>query len=262
MGQKVSPIGFRTGIRLDWQSHWFAPKATYGDLLVEDAKIRRYVDEKCNRRMPKGAVAKTEIVRTRNEVKVTLHSGRPGIVIGPRGGEVDILRQELEVLTGSKVSVNVVEIKEPELNANIVAEAIAEQLAKRASFRRTMKQQCESCMNAGAQGVKITCSGRLGGAEMARKETQKRGSVPLQTLDANVDYALAVSKTTYGTIGVKVWIYKGKYGEEQKPVIVKRRPVMSRRTKKTNPAVKGKHRIPKKDDSKKEPDKTEPKKSQ
>ncbi len=214
MGQKVSPIGFRTGITLGWQSTWFATKANYGDFLVEDQKIRRYVDSRFNRRMPKGAVAKTEIIRTRNEVKVTLHSARPGVVIGPRGGEVDRFREELEEMTGRKISVNVIEIKEPDLNAALVAESIAEQLSKRASFRRTMKQYCESAMNAGAKGVKIICSGRLAGSEMSRKETQKLGSIPLHTLDANVDYARATSRTTYGAIGIKVWIYKGKFGEE------------------------------------------------
>jgi len=214
MGQKVSPIGFRTGITLGWQSTWFAPKANYGDFLVEDQKIRRHVDNRFNRTMPKGAVAKTEIIRTRNEVKVTLHSARPGVVIGPRGGEVDRLREELEDITGRKISVNVIEIKEPDLNATLVAEAIAEQLSKRASFRRTMKQYCELAMNAGAKGVKVICSGRLAGSEMSRKETQKLGSIPLHTLEANVDYAIATSRTTYGAIGVKVWIYKGKFGEE------------------------------------------------
>ena len=224
MGQKVSPIGFRTGITLGWQSTWFAPKADYGNFLVEDQKIRRYVDNRFNRRMPKGAVAKTEIIRTRNEVKVTLHSARPGVVIGPRGGEVDKLREELEDLTGRKISVNVIEIKDPELNSVLVAEAIAEQLSKRASFRRTMKQYCESAMQAGAKGVKIICAGRLGGSEMSRKETQKLGSIPLHTLDANVDYAVATSRTTYGAIGIKVWIYKGKFGEEIVPSQHRRRP--------------------------------------
>jgi len=217
MGQKVSPIGFRTGITLGWQSTWFAPKANYGVFLVEDQKIRQIVDKKYNRQMPNGAVAKIEVIRTRNEVKVTLHSARPGVVIGPRGGEVDKLREDLEEMTGRKVSVNVIEIKEPDLNATLVAEAIAEQLSKRASFRRTMKQHCESSMNAGAKGVKIICAGRLAGSEMARKETQKLGSIPLHTLDANVDYACATSRTTYGAIGVKVWIYKGKFGEEIEP---------------------------------------------
>ena len=223
MGQKTSPIGFRTGITLGWQSVWYAPKANYGNFLVEDQKIRRYIDMKFNRRMPKGAVARIEVVRTRNEVKVTLHSARPGVVIGPRGAEVERLQEELENMIDRKVGVNVIEIKSPDLNATLVAEAIAEQLSKRASFRRTMKQYCEFAMNAGAKGVKIICSGRLAGAEMARKETQKLGSIPLQTLDANVDYAVATSRTTYGTIGVKVWIYKGRFGEEIEPKFTRRR---------------------------------------
>jgi len=214
MGQKTSPIGFRTGITRGWQSIWFAPKANYGDYLVEDQKIRKFVDNKYNRQMPKGAVSMVEIIRTRNEVQVTLHSARPGIIIGPRGGEVEKLREELETLTGRKVIVNVTEIKEPDLDAKLVGEAIAEQLCKRASFRRIMKQHCESAVNAGAKGVKIMCSGRLAGSEMARKETQKLGSIPLHTLDANVDYATATARTTYGSIGIKVWIYKGKFGEQ------------------------------------------------
>ncbi len=236
MGQKVSPIGFRTGITLGWQSTWFATKADYGKFLVEDQRIRRYIDRKHNRQMPKGAVARVEIIRTRNEVKVTLHSARPGIVIGPRGGEVDKLREELEDLTGQKINVNVIEIKEPDLNAVLVGEAIAEQLCKRASFRRTMKQHCESAMNAGAKGVKIICSGRLGGAEMARKETQKLGSIPLHTLDANVDYAAATAFTTYGAVGVKVWIYKGKFGEVLEPKAGARRRRPSRRPASGSPA--------------------------
>jgi small subunit ribosomal protein S3 len=214
MGQKTSPIGFRTGVTRGWQSTWYAPKAAFGDFLVEDQRIRRYIDQRYNRQMPKGAVAKIEIIRTRNEVNITLHSARPGVVIGPRGGEVDRVREELEMLTDRKVAINVIEIKEPDLNAMLVAEAIAEQLSKRASFRRTMKQFCESAMNAGAKGVKIICSGRLAGSEMARKETQKLGSIPLHTLDADVDYAVATARTTYGAIGIKVWIYRGKFGEE------------------------------------------------
>jgi len=237
MGQKVSPIGFRTGVTLGWQSTWFAPKANYGEFLVEDQKIRRYVDNRFNRSMPKGAVAKTEIIRTRNEVKVTLHSARPGVVIGPRGGEVDKLREELEALTGRQINVNVIEIKEPDLNATLVAEAIAEQLGKRASFRRTMKQFCEAAMNAGAKGVKIICSGRLAGSEMARKETQKLGSIPLHTLDANVDYAVATARTTYGAIGVKTWIYKGKFGEE---IVQSRYRRQRRPPKRIGPGMRGK----------------------
>lgn len=214
MGQKTSPIGFRTGITLPWQSTWFAPKANYGEFLIEDYKLREYVDKKFNRQPPYAAVSKVEIARTRNEVKVTLHTARPGMVIGPRGAEVDKLREELEALIDRKVSINVIEIKEPNLDATLVAESISEQIKKRAAYRRAMKTACENVMNAGALGVKIICSGRLAGAEIARSETQKMGSIPLQTLDANVDYGLAVARTTYGTIGIKVWIYKGKFGEE------------------------------------------------
>ncbi len=163
-----------------------------------------------------------------------MHSGRPGVVIGPRGGEVDKLREELEDVTGRKINVNVIEIKEPDLNAALVGEAIAEQLGKRASYRRAMKQFCEAAMNAGAKGVKIICAGRLGGSEMSRKETQKLGSIPLHTLDANVDYALATARTTYGAIGVKVWIHKGKFGEE-----IAERPQRRRPPRRVSPGMRG-----------------------
>ncbi len=229
MGQKTSPIGFRTGITLPWQSTWFAPKANYGEFLVEDYKLRDYVDKRFNRQPPYAAVSKVEIARTRNEVKVTLHTARPGMVIGPRGAEVDKLREELEALIDRKVSINVIEIKEPNLDARLVAESISEQIKKRAAYRRAMKTACENVMNAGALGVKIICSGRLAGAEIARSETQKMGSIPLQTLDANVDYGLAVARTTYGTIGIKVWIYKGKFGEE----VAAKVPVKPRRAART-----------------------------
>ena len=224
MGQKTSPIGFRTGITLGWESTWFAPKANYGEFLIEDWKIRNYVDTRFNRQPPYAAVAKTTIARTRNEVKVTLHTARPGMVIGPRGAEVEKLREELEILIDRKINVNVIEIKEPALNATLVAEGIAAQLKKRAAYRRAMKMQCENAMNAGAKGVKIMCSGRLSGAEIARDETQKLGSIPLQTLDANVAYGVATARTTYGAIGIKVWIYLGKFGEEIKPTSQLRRP--------------------------------------
>jgi small subunit ribosomal protein S3 len=218
MGQKTSPIGFRTGITLGWQSTWFAPKANYGEFLIEDFKIRQFADKKFNQQPPFAAVSKVEIARTRNEVKVTLHTARPGMVIGPRGAEVDKLREELEELIDRKVNVNVIEIKEPALDARLVGENIAAQLKKRASYRRVMKMACEQAMNAGAKGVKILCGGRLGGAEIARSEAQKLGSIPLQTLDANVDYALSEARTTYGKIGIKVWIFKGKFGEEIVPL--------------------------------------------
>ncbi|MHC5059997.1 MAG: 30S ribosomal protein S3 [Planctomycetota bacterium] len=229
MGQKTSPIGFRTGITLDWQSTWFAPKANYGEFLIEDWNIRKYIDKRFNRRPPYSAVSKVVIARTRNEVKVTLHTARPGMVIGPRGAEVETLREELEELIDRKININVIEIKEPSLDATLMAEAIAMQLKKRASYRRAMKSQCENAMNAGAKGVKIICGGRLAGAEIARSETQKLGSIPLQTLDANVDYGVATSHTSYGTIGIKVWIYKGKFGEEIVPVAKPRRQARPRR---------------------------------
>ena len=219
MGQKTSPIGFRTGITLGWQSSWFAPKANYGDFLIEDFKVREFIDKMFNRQPPYAAVAKVEIARTRNEVKVTLHTARPGMVIGPRGAEVDKLREQIEALIDRKVSVNVIEIKEPALDAKLVAEGVAEQLKKRSAHRRTMKMACENAINAGALGVKVICGGRLSGAEIARSEVQKLGSIPLQTLDANVDYATATARTTYGAIGIKVWIYKGKFGEEITPII-------------------------------------------
>lgn len=219
MGQKTSPIGFRTGITLGWQSSWFAPKANYGDFLIEDYKVREFIDKMFNRQPPYAAVAKVEIARTRNEVKVTLHTARPGMVIGPRGAEVDKLREQLEALIDRKIGVNVIEIKEPALDAKLVGESIAEQLKKRGGHRRIMKIACENAMNAGALGVKIICGGRLGGAEIARSEVQKQGSIPLHTLDANVDYAASTARTTYGAIGIKVWIYKGKFGEEITPII-------------------------------------------
>ncbi|MBN2064791.1 MAG: 30S ribosomal protein S3 [Sedimentisphaerales bacterium] len=217
MGQKVSPIGFRTGITLGWQSRWFAPKQAYGTCLVEDQKIRKFLDDRLNRSQPYGALAKVEIERTRDDVRLTLHTSRPGIVIGPKGAEIEKLREAVEDLINRKVTLNVVEIKNPELNAQLIGEGIAEQLKRRAAFRRVMKQSCETAMASGAKGVKIICSGRLGGAELARSEAQILGSIPLQTLDANVDYALSLARCTYGIIGIKVWVYLGKFGEEIQP---------------------------------------------
>src|SRR5688500_18238503 len=215
MGQKVNPIGFRTGITEDWKSRWYAPKAAYGDFLGEDFKLRRHVDRKLNRRPPFAAVSDILIERTREEVTVTIKTARPGLVIGPKGAEVDKLREELEDLSGRKVApIKVIEIKNPDLNAQLVAEAIAEQLKKRASFRRVLKQRMEATMGSGAKGIKISVSGRLGGAEIARQEKAGTGSVPLTTLQADVNYGYAIAFTTYGTIGVKVWIYRGMYGEE------------------------------------------------
>jgi small subunit ribosomal protein S3 len=215
MGQKVNPTGFRVGITEDWKSRWYAPKAAYGNFLVEDHKVRRYIDRKLNRRPPFAAVAEINIERTREEVTITLRTARPGLVIGPKGAEVDKLREELEDLIGRKVApIKVIEIKNPDLNAQLVAEAVAEQLKKRASFRRVLKQRMESTMQAGAKGIKIGVSGRLGGAEIARQEKAGQGSVPLTTLQADVNYGYAIAFTTFGTIGVKVWIFRGMYGEE------------------------------------------------
>ncbi|HSZ55035.1 MAG TPA: 30S ribosomal protein S3, partial [Tepidisphaeraceae bacterium] len=215
MGQKVNPTGFRVGITEDWKSRWYAPKAAYGNFLVEDHKVRKYIDGKLNRRPPFAAVSDIMIERTREEVTITLRTARPGLVIGPKGAEVDKLREELEDLIKRKVApIKVIEIKNPDLNAQLVAEAIAEQLKKRASFRRVLKQRMEATMQAGAKGIRIGVSGRLGGAEIARQEKAVTGSVPLTTLQADVNYGYAIAFTTYGTIGVKTWIFRGMYGEE------------------------------------------------
>jgi small subunit ribosomal protein S3 len=215
MGQKVNPIGFRVGITEDWKSRWYAPKSAYGDFLVEDFKVRKHIDQRLNRRPPFAAVSDILIERTREEVTITLKTARPGLVIGPKGAEVDKLREELEDLIKRKVApIKVIEIKNPDLNAQLVAEAIAEQLKKRASFRRVLKMRMDATMQAGAKGIRIGVSGRLGGAEIARSEKATVGSVPLTTLQADVNYGYAIAFTTYGTIGVKTWIYRGMYGEE------------------------------------------------
>lgn len=214
MGQKVHPKGFRVGVTEDWESRWFAPsKGAYGEFLVEDEKIRRFVDAKLNKQPPFAGISRTEIERTRDEVRVILHTARPGIVIGPRGAEIEKLRAVLEGLIQRRVDVQVREVKNPDINAQLVAEAVSEQLRRRASFRRVMKQRCETALQSGAKGIKIICSGRLGGAEMSRRETQQMGSIPLATLQARVDYGYAIARTTYGAIGVRCWIYVGRYGE-------------------------------------------------
>lgn len=214
MGQKVHPTGFRIGITEDWRSRWFAPKAAFAEFLIEDQKIRRFIDHRLNRQPPYAAVARVEIERTRDEVKVILHTARPGLVIGPKGAEVDKLKEALEDLIDRKINLNIMEIKVPDGDATLIAESVSEQLKKRAGFRRVMKMRMDAAMAAGVKGVKIMCKGRLGGAEMARRETQIRGSIPLHTLQAHVDYGFAICRTKYGTIGVKVWLYHGRYGEE------------------------------------------------
>ncbi len=214
MGQKTHPIGFRVGITEGWKCRWYAPKAAFGAFLVEDEMIRKYVDDTLNKQPPFAGVSKVEIERTRDEVKVILHTARPGMVIGAKGAEVDKLKEKLEDLIDRRVSVNIIEIKNPDLDAFLIGASIGEQLKKRMSFRRVMKQKCEAAMEAGAKGVKIICSGRLANAEMARVETQMLGSIPLQTLQAEVDYAITHAVTTVGVIGIKVWIYRGMYGEQ------------------------------------------------
>ncbi len=213
MGQKVHPFGFRVGITEAHRSRWYAPKALYGELLVEDQKIRKFLDDRLNRKPPFAAVSDVHIERTREELKIIIKTARPGLVIGPKGAEIDRLTQDLQGLTGRNVSISCIEIGNPDADAQLISEGIAEQLAKRASFRRVMKMKGEAAIAAGAKGVKIQLAGRLGGHEMSRTEDLRLGSIPLQTLQANVTYGFAQSYTTYGVIGVKVWIYKGMYSE-------------------------------------------------
>ena len=206
MGQKVHPYGFRVGITRPWKSRWFARGKNIAKHIGQDAKIRKLIDKD----LKAAGVAQVDIERAGEETTVWIHTARPGIIIGHKGGDIDTLKVSLEKLTdGSPVNVNIKEIAKPELNAQLVAMSIADQLAKRASFRRAMKKSIEACMNAGAMGVKIQCAGRLGGAEIARVEKYSEGSIPLQTLDADIDYGFAEGLTTYGQIGVKVWLFKG-----------------------------------------------------
>lgn len=204
MGQKVHPIGLRLGITEDWRSRWYEGK-NYSVTLAEDLAIRKYLQAK----LARAAVSRVDIQRKGDKVIVELWTARPGIVIGKKGAEVDTLRKELEKLAGRPVAVNIVEIKRPELDATLVAQSVAEQLVGRVSFRRAMKKAVTSAMKSGAPGIRIQCSGRLGGAEMGRREWYREGRVPLHTLRARIDYGTATAVTTFGGIGVKVWIYKG-----------------------------------------------------
>jgi small subunit ribosomal protein S3 len=210
MGQKVNPIGYRTGIMLGWKSRWYASKKEFAELLVEDQKIRKYVHEKYKF----AGIPKVEIERTRDEVKVILYAARPGVIIGRKGQEVEQLQDELQNLVGRRINIKIEEIARPELQAQLVAEDIAEQLEKRASFRRTMKRAMEQSMEAGAKGIKVQLAGRLGGAEMARREKQITGSIPLSTLRAKIDYGFTEAKTAQGHIGIQVWINQGMYEDE------------------------------------------------
>jgi small subunit ribosomal protein S3 len=215
MGQKTNPFGFRLGVTEAHKSRWYAPKALYGELLVEDQKIRGYLDKRLNRKPPYAAVSDIHIERTREELKVIIKTARPGLVIGPKGAEVERMTEELQYMTGRKVAISILEIRNPDLEAKLIAEAVAEQLVKRASFRRVVKMRCDAAMQAGARGVRVQCSGRLGGAELSRTMALRLGSLPLSTLQAHIDYGTAEAMTTYGVIGIKVWVYKGMYTTER-----------------------------------------------
>lgn len=205
MGQKVHPTGVRVGIIKDWNSKWYADSKNFADYLVEDQKIRKFLKKK----LYAAGISKIEIERTAKIVKINLYTAKPGIVIGKGGAGADAVKQEVAKLIGKEVNLNIVEVKQADTDAQLVAENIAMQLERRISFRRAMKQCMQKTMRAGAQGIKTACSGRLGGADMARTEFYKEGNIPLQTLRADIDYGFAEADTTYGKIGVKVWIYKG-----------------------------------------------------
>jgi len=205
LGQKVHPYNFRLGYIRDWNSRWFARKKDFGSLLVEDAKIRSYI----KKNLMQAAVAKIEIERASERIRVIIHSGRPGVIIGRKGAEIDRLRDEIRGMIDKEIQIDIKEIKQPTLSAQLVAENIAFQLEKRISFRRAMKRAVQQAVTSGAQGIKIRCRGRLDGAEIARKESYKHGKVPLQTIKADVDYGFTEAHTTAGLIGIKVWIYKG-----------------------------------------------------
>jgi small subunit ribosomal protein S3 len=204
VGQKINPHGFRLGITTDHKSVWFADKL-YKDYVKEDVAIRRML----TKGMDRAGISKVTIERTRDRVRVDIHTARPGIVIGRRGAEADRIRGELEKLTGKQVQLNILEVKNPEMDAQLVAQGVAEQLSSRVAFRRAMRKAIQSTMKSGAKGIKVQCGGRLGGAEMSRSEFYREGQVPLHTLRADIDYGFYEARTTFGRIGVKVWIYKG-----------------------------------------------------
>ena len=208
MGQKVNPIGFRLGINRTWDSRWYADSG-YGDLLHEDLKIRRFL----LKRLEQAGVAKVVIERPAKKARITIHTARPGVVIGKKGADIEKLKAEVAKMTDSEIHLNIVEIRKPEIEAQLVAENIAQQLVRRVAFRRAMKRAVQSAMRLGAQGIRINCGGRLGGAEIARMEWYREGRVPLHTLRADVDYGTKTAHTAYGTCGVKVWVFKGEIME-------------------------------------------------
>ncbi len=211
MGQKVNPTGFRIGVVEDWRSRWYATKKEFGNLLVEDFKIRTFIKTKYQF----AGIPKIEIERTRDQVVVLLHTARPGIIIGRKGQEVDRLKGELEDLTGRRMELKIIEVNNANRSAVLVSEDMAQQLSKRGSFRRTIKRTLDQVMDSGVYGIKIELSGRLGGAEMSRKEKASRGSIPLSTLQRHIDYGFTIAKTSFGVIGVKVWIDLGDYTDEE-----------------------------------------------
>ena len=204
MGQKVSPTGFRLGITEDWRSRWYAGK-NYAETLENDLEIRKFLDKQ----LARAAVSQVEIERAGDKIKVIISTARPGVVIGKKGAEIDALRKKLEKVANGVVNVDVVEVKRPELDAALIAQSVAEQLEGRVAFRRAMRKAVQSARKSGAKGIRIQCSGRLGGAEMSRREWYREGRVPLHTLRAKIDYGFATAKTTYGSIGVQVWVYHG-----------------------------------------------------
>lgn len=212
MGQKVNPVSFRLGVIRGWDSNWYGGKKGFSDKLVEDHDIRNYIVA----RLPKGGISKIVLERTLKRITVTVHTAKPGVVIGKGGSEVDKIKEELKKLTSKDVQINIFEIKRPELDAKLVGESIAQQLEARISYRRAMKQAIASAIRVGAQGIKIKVAGRLGGAEMARTEQYKEGRIPLHTLRADIDYAISEANTVYGKIGIKVWVFKGEvYGKRE-----------------------------------------------
>lgn len=211
MGQKTNPVGFRLGVHREWDSRWYAEKKDFPRLLREDETIRKYLV----RRLSHAAISRIEIERKPSKIVVTIHTGRPGVVIGKRGAEVDKLRDELGVLTKEEVSINVEEVKQPEADAALVADSVAHQIRQRVSFRRAMKRAMQAAERAGVNGIRLECSGRLGGAEIARREGYNDGRVPLHTLRADIDFAQVTARTTYGTVGVKCWIFHGEVVQER-----------------------------------------------
>ena len=205
MGQKVNPVGLRLGINRTWDSRWYANRGAYAQMLHEDIEIREYLRQ----RLAQAGISRIVIERPAKKARVTIHTARPGVVIGKKGADIEVIRKDLSKMTGNEVLLNIIEIRKPEIDSTLVAENIAQQLERRVAFRRAMKRAVQSAMRLGAEGIRITCSGRLGGAEIARVEWYREGRVPLHTLRADVDYGEATAFTTYGTCGVKVWIFKG-----------------------------------------------------